>query len=235
MPGWTLALDIPAAAPGLAPLLDGLDRLVVDGRRPRLPGEGLPPPSRAARMVMYPRLAAFRELRARVDPRRAPVRSVTPSRAGLEVVQDAFGGVQSVLVLGGASDIALAIVRRLVAPQARVVGLAVRNPEAFEVTGEGSCAALGRRRSRRSRSTPMTSEHHEGFVRTTSSTASATSTSCSSRSASSATRPSGANSAVAARPRARQLPRGGLGAAARRPPPARPGPRHDRRAVVGGR
>lgn len=45
-------------------------------------------------------------------------------------MKDALGGVQSVLVLGGASEIALATVRRLVAERTRTVVLAVRDPEA---------------------------------------------------------------------------------------------------------
>jgi decaprenylphospho-beta-D-erythro-pentofuranosid-2-ulose 2-reductase len=47
-------------------------------------------------------------------------------------VRDALGGVQSVLVLGGGSEIAQAIVRRLVAERTRTVVLAARRPERLE-------------------------------------------------------------------------------------------------------
>lgn len=49
-------------------------------------------------------------------------------------MEDALGGVQSVLVLGGSSEIAGAIVRRLVAARTRTVVLAARTP--------ASCQAL---------------------------------------------------------------------------------------------
>jgi decaprenylphospho-beta-D-erythro-pentofuranosid-2-ulose 2-reductase len=46
-------------------------------------------------------------------------------------MRDALGSVQSVLVLGGGSDIALATVRELVADRVRTVVLAARDPEAL--------------------------------------------------------------------------------------------------------
>jgi len=48
-------------------------------------------------------------------------------------MRDALGAVQSVLVLGGTSEIALATVRKLIAGRCRTVVLAVRDP--------ASCAA----------------------------------------------------------------------------------------------
>ena len=65
--GWTLAIDMPAAAPGLPAALDALDELVAGcGGRvyltkdARMRGETL--------RAMYPRLDHFNAVRARVDP-----------------------------------------------------------------------------------------------------------------------------------------------------------------------
>jgi decaprenylphospho-beta-D-ribofuranose 2-oxidase len=65
--GWTLAVDLPAAAPGLRPALDELDAVVaVAGGRVylskdvRMRPEVLP--------AMYPQLDSFQAERARVDP-----------------------------------------------------------------------------------------------------------------------------------------------------------------------
>ncbi|MCL4448375.1 MAG: FAD-binding oxidoreductase [Actinobacteria bacterium] len=67
MSGWTLALDIPLGAPGLAELLNKLDELIAgcEGRvyltkDSRLTPELLP--------VMYPRLSEFKEIVKKTDP-----------------------------------------------------------------------------------------------------------------------------------------------------------------------
>ncbi|MDF6044396.1 FAD-binding oxidoreductase [Streptomyces sp. JH14] len=67
IPGWALALDLPASLPGLARFLDGLDDEVAaaGGRVCLAEDSRLRPETLTA---MYPRLPAFRALRAELDP-----------------------------------------------------------------------------------------------------------------------------------------------------------------------
>jgi decaprenylphospho-beta-D-ribofuranose 2-oxidase len=66
-PGWTLALDFPARTPALLPLLDRLDRLVMEhGGRVYLAKDSHV--ARRAFEAMYPRVAEFRKIRAEIDP-----------------------------------------------------------------------------------------------------------------------------------------------------------------------
>ena len=67
IPGWTLTVDVPAALPGLGPLLDGLDSRVVEaGGRVYLSKDSRLRPDLLA--AMYPRLDEWRAERAALDP-----------------------------------------------------------------------------------------------------------------------------------------------------------------------
>ena len=67
--GWTLALDIPRAAPGLEPLLQGFDRTVAEaGGRVYLSKDARLRPDTVR--AMYPRLDEWRAARSHADPKR---------------------------------------------------------------------------------------------------------------------------------------------------------------------
>jgi decaprenylphospho-beta-D-ribofuranose 2-oxidase len=81
-PGWTLALDIPAAQPGLAEILDRIDVAVAGaGGRVYLAKDSRLAP--ALFPVMYPELDRWREVRERLDPTHV-LRSDLERRLGLD-------------------------------------------------------------------------------------------------------------------------------------------------------
>ena len=118
--GWTFALDIPRAAPGLDELLHGFDELVAAaGGRVYLSKDARMRP--AALAAMYPRLEEWREIRDQADPQ-GLWRSDLGHRTGLvrqtphprsATSSEERPAPRRVLLLGGTSEIGLAIVRRL--------------------------------------------------------------------------------------------------------------------------
>jgi decaprenylphospho-beta-D-erythro-pentofuranosid-2-ulose 2-reductase len=121
--GWTLTLDVPRTAEGLDPLLDRFDELVADaGGRVYLSKDARMRPGALA--AMYPRLEEWRQTRDSVDPDGvwrsdlAERTGLVPARAGRspQARSDGCtpaGSERRVLVLGGSSEIGIAIVRRL--------------------------------------------------------------------------------------------------------------------------
>ena len=83
-PGWTLALDLPAAQRGLRPVLNGFDRLVAEaGGRVYLAKDARLDP--ALIPTMYPDLDRWREVRERLDPQHV-LRSDLARRLELDMV-----------------------------------------------------------------------------------------------------------------------------------------------------
>jgi decaprenylphospho-beta-D-ribofuranose 2-oxidase len=84
--GWTLALDLPRAQPGLASLLAGFDERVIEaGGRVYLAKDACTTP--AAIEAMYPTLGAWRAVRDRMDPGRL-MQSDLARRLGLTQSRD---------------------------------------------------------------------------------------------------------------------------------------------------
>ena len=107
-PGWTLALDMPRAARrGSGRCCDTFDECVVDGRRARLPGQGRRGCDREVLGRDVP--AAGRVAR---DPRPHRSRAACGARTSA-CGPGSWTPTMSALLVGGSSEIGLAIVRRL--------------------------------------------------------------------------------------------------------------------------
>ncbi len=78
-------------------------------------------------------------------------------------MEDALGGVQTVLVLGGGSEIAQATLRRLVANRTRTIVLAARDPQQIAATAD-ELRALGATRVETLAFDAAATETHEAFV-----------------------------------------------------------------------
>ncbi|MDP8969511.1 MAG: decaprenylphospho-beta-D-erythro-pentofuranosid-2-ulose 2-reductase [Actinomycetota bacterium] len=78
-------------------------------------------------------------------------------------MQDALGSVQSILVLGGASDIAVATAQRLAAPRAASVMLAGRDPDAMAPLAD-ALRATGAGETNVARFDALDTDAHDTFV-----------------------------------------------------------------------
>lgn len=152
IPGWTLALDLPRAAPALEVALRRCDELVAEaGGRVYLSKDSRLAPD--ALGAMYPRLAEWREVRDALDPigrwrsdlgqrlglvaaspRAARTPSPSPSPSDTHFAEQE--AAQRVLLLGGTSEIGLAIVRRLALDRPSRALLLGRSPERLQAASE---------------------------------------------------------------------------------------------------
>ena len=131
--GWTLALDFAVGWAGLPVLLDRLDELVAGaGGRVYLAKDARL--RRRAVADMYPRASELAAVRRRVDPEKFcdPISPAVSGLGEVPAMNDAFGRPQSVVVLGGTSDIAMALVDGFVAGPCQTVVLAARDAEALD-------------------------------------------------------------------------------------------------------
>ncbi|HWB71401.1 MAG TPA: decaprenylphospho-beta-D-erythro-pentofuranosid-2-ulose 2-reductase [Egibacteraceae bacterium] len=79
-------------------------------------------------------------------------------------MRDALGSVQSIVVLGGTSDIAVATARRLAAPRAATVVLAGRDPDGMAASAQALSAA-GAGNVQTVPFDALDTDSHEGFVK----------------------------------------------------------------------